>query len=402
MKRGRLQKSLARIIQSEAKRKTPPVPAEKVAKKDTRIVWHQWSDAKLTPQPYRPEDDSTVLVVGDGDFGFSAALLDTLPGSQILATVWDSESEQQRKYPDSVTHLRRLRDAGAQVLFSLDATKLSQKYFGRMEGVGRIVRIIFNFPHTGEGIKDRDYNIRAQQKLILGFLQSAEKMLREQEKRKMNYLTRNTVMKAAMAKDPKPRNHKDGDDDEEEEEDGNDGGQTIMQPEIHLTCWCGDPYDSWDVKKIARSVGLVLHESFSFDATRYVGYQHRRTIGSVADDVTFNKRPARTFVFTNKRLILSCSLLVCHNRFDASHLDFSTEEEQLQRLITEGEPVEDLLRVYFAIRSAIDGESMARRTMAKLVDGNKDGGGDGGIVNVDWTLVTSAIIAGCIAIATLV
>ncbi|KAJ1563855.1 hypothetical protein HK405_000517, partial [Cladochytrium tenue] len=46
-----------------------------------------------------------------------------------------------------------------------------------------------------------------------------------------------------------------------------------------LTLRAGEPYDSWDVKTLARSLGLSLHSAEPFHPAAYPGYAHRRTIG---------------------------------------------------------------------------------------------------------------------------
>jgi hypothetical protein len=94
--------------------------------------------------------------------------------------------------------------------------------------------------------------------------------------------------------------------DQPEKEEGEDSedewrphAPSMVQSEIHVTCWTGEPYDAWEVKKLATFVGkLELLESFAFDAERYPGYRHCRTIGHINGDETFKDRPSRTYVFT--------------------------------------------------------------------------------------------------------
>jgi 25S rRNA (uracil2634-N3)-methyltransferase len=290
MKGGKLKRSLKKFLQTDSKKsKSTAVEATKAAKKDTRVVWHQWSDEKRTRLPYRSEWGTVIVVVGDGDLSFSASLLDTIPGEQIVATILDTEEAMKEKYPGASTNVDQLRNNGARVLFSLDATKLSRKYLiGRLGEMPKVSRIVFNFPHTGEGIKDRDYNIRAQQKLIVGFFQASTKLLLEQGVWEGVILERKTLMATPLAQEVVSQPDEEG-----------DTHIARQKPEIHLTCWTGDPYDDWNVKKLATSVpSLHLHESFSFDLSRYAGYKHRRTIGAVTDDEAFTKKSARTFVFT--------------------------------------------------------------------------------------------------------
>ncbi|KAG5460512.1 MAG: hypothetical protein BJ554DRAFT_7432, partial [Olpidium bornovanus] len=107
---------------------------------------------------------------------------------------------------------------------------------------------VFNFPHTGSGIKDQDRNVRANQELLLSFFASAAGLL------------------AARAPGGPP---------------GDAGG------EILVTVKSGKPYDLWRVKDLGKRAlpaaagapRLVCKTSFAFDPALYPGYAHRRTAG---------------------------------------------------------------------------------------------------------------------------
>ncbi|EKX32855.1 hypothetical protein GUITHDRAFT_120959 [Guillardia theta CCMP2712] len=90
-----------------------------------------------------------VLVVGDGNFSFSVALLELLQGgSSVTSTCYDSLEVLQNKYDDAQGHVDKLREGGASVLFQIDATR-------------HLV----------------DDNIAANQDLIRKFLDSSSKIL---------------------------------------------------------------------------------------------------------------------------------------------------------------------------------------------------------------------------------
>lgn len=321
MKRPKLKHSLAKLqaeaaqVQARGKGQAEERRERRRPKVDRRVVWHQWSDGQRTLYPYRSAlhdvPPTAVLVLGDGDLSFSTALMAIIDPTQIIATVLeDDDNELARKYPATIPlNVASLRDSSARLLLGVDATKLSLKYLSgkldlKIDRIPLFTRLVFNFPHTGEGIKDRAHNIRAQQKLILAFLDAAAGLLEEQSKLHMvrpdDRLTRKTIMAAASSSSSSAmKGTQDGEDPSSEtSEDEETRDPRVQQPEIHLTCWTGDPYDAWDVKKLAASGGrLRLLESFSFDAARYPGYQHCRTIGFVPADETFSRRPARTFVF---------------------------------------------------------------------------------------------------------
>lgn len=293
MKESLLRLRKESLLSKKAAKKDQQELAKRVKQTDNKIVWHHWSDGRRTLIPFRAHDETLILILGDGDFSFSRSLLHSLPGEQLLCTVYDDEETVLRKYPAASENIRVLREASARLMFDFDATKLSLKYLtGKLAGstpLSTINRIVFNFPHTGEGIKDRDYNIRAQQRLILAFFQAAATLLAElgdlckDDLFKKDMVTRKTLMATASNTEDVTADY---------------DPDVLFQPEIHLTCWTGDPYDDWNVKRLAASVpSLALLESFSFDFARYTDYQHCRTIGHVENDATFIDRPARTFVF---------------------------------------------------------------------------------------------------------
>eukprot|EP00040_Diaphanoeca_grandis_P023827 m.130136 g.130136 ORF g.130136 m.130136 type:complete len:283 (+) comp29460_c5_seq3:821-1669(+) len=203
--------------------------------------------------PYIATD--LILLVGEGDFSFSAALTTVLKGSlNITATAYDSLEHVQKKYDTAEDHIDNFKAGGGTEVFNVDATKLdTNKLLGTSYDC-----IVFNFPHCGFGIKDKLKNILSNRKLILGFLTSAVKVL-----------------------------HPKG--------------------EIHITVKKGEPYDSWGLVRIALSLGtLRVKNSFDFQPSLYPEYNHRRTIGfkeglSSSSNEEILKNGAKTFVFALKK-----------------------------------------------------------------------------------------------------
>lgn len=72
-------------------------------------------------------------------------------------------------------------------------------------------------------------------------------------------------------------------------------------PTILVTLFEGEPYTLWNVKDLARHVGLRVQRSFRFRADAYPGYKHARTLGNVEGERggkwRGEEREARTFVF---------------------------------------------------------------------------------------------------------
>jgi 25S rRNA (uracil2634-N3)-methyltransferase len=117
------------------------------------------STSKRATIPFQATD--TVLLVGEGNFSFARALvnidLSQSPFSSqvaariipenITATSYDSEDECYAKYPDAKEIVSELRGKGVEVLFNVDATKISSKGLGKRKVYDRVV---FNFPHAGK------------------------------------------------------------------------------------------------------------------------------------------------------------------------------------------------------------------------------------------------------------
>ncbi|KAF9364284.1 hypothetical protein BGX34_001991 [Mortierella sp. NVP85] len=245
--------------------------------------------SNLPPPPYNEHD--TILLVGEANFSFAKCLaLEVLNrGDTITATTLDSLTNMTEKYDDAQQNIKDLEEAGATVLFEVDATKLNKvkSFKGK-----RFSKIVFNFPHAGAGIKDQDRNIVSNQKLLRAFFESAAHFLTDKE-----------------LGDSKPG-------------------------EILITIKTGQPYDLWNIKKLATGTGLLGSKTtFPFRPEQYPGYEHRRTIG-FKDGVSqgenaeiINKNP-KTFVFV---------------KTSAKEADMAQEEEtaNLKKRKRAGEDISD-------------------------------------------------------------
>lgn len=65
----------------------------------------------------------------------------------LLATSFDSLTVGLEKYPDLMLHVTAIREAGAKVVFGVDATDLKKCKEVKESGVWD--RVAFNFPHVG-------------------------------------------------------------------------------------------------------------------------------------------------------------------------------------------------------------------------------------------------------------
>ena len=135
------------------------------------------------------------------------------------------------KYVATTENVETLRSLGATVAYGVDATRLQASHAVRQAKRG-FDRVVFNFPHVGGGIKDQARNIAANQQLLRGLF--------------------SCVCGTGLLAD---------------------GG------ELHLTVKRGQPYDSWNVVTLAKLAGLRVRSCTPFEAARFPGYAHRRTIG---------------------------------------------------------------------------------------------------------------------------
>ncbi|SCZ89779.1 BZ3500_MvSof-1268-A1-R1_Chr9g10590 [Microbotryum saponariae] len=258
-----------------------------------------------------------ILLVGEGNFSFAHALLLAQPPivtPQLLyATAYDSQQTAQEKYPDLMEHVNAIRKAGATVLFGVDATKL-QACKELKEHKGAWDRVVFNFPHVGQGITDQDRNVRANQTLVLGFFRSVAPLLRVgtssiaaagAKKAQTNKKGKRTRRDDSEDEAP-PIGHGDDDFDSDMEVDSAQLADPALRPlppppttsgTVLVTLRTVSPYSLWSVQHLGTRGSLLapsilpkplpktpqpdylLVRSFEFDPNDWQGYEHRRTVG---------------------------------------------------------------------------------------------------------------------------
>ena len=207
------------------------------------------------PVPFSPDD--RILLVGEGDFSFSNSLLSAHGCTHLVATSYDKISALREKYPQATSNIAALEAEEDCVLrYGVDATKLGKP--GVPEGgggakevkKGGFDKVVFNFPHVGGLTKDVNRQVRHNQELLVGFFKAALPLL------------------APLGS-------------------------------IIVTTFDGEPYELWNVRDLARHVGLKVERSFKFQASSYPGYQHVRTLGNIEGGGGWKgvDRPARTYVF---------------------------------------------------------------------------------------------------------
>lgn len=222
--------------------------------------------------------NETVLLVGEGDFTFALSLLtqNYVAPENLIATSYDSHLELVAKYPDVQSILDSLLELGATVMHEVDCTKLAgslglnKKHKTLLfSPAKRLNYIMFNFPHTGRGMKDVDRNIRDHQKLVLGYFQNCKEVFQ--------IVNGDTVSQ-------------------------NDSGYHGLlsdsdKQRIILSLFDGEPYISWGVKALARDAGYRVERSGAMDWAAFSGYHHKRTNGIRDTTKPAAERDARIYVF---------------------------------------------------------------------------------------------------------
>lgn len=351
---------------NKAKKTGPSSSSEPQVKAvaNDHVPCHIWTDSdkmqQRTKLPFHPKNNSVVLLIGEGDFSYCRALVTTFLAAEkrldeeeesarkwrVVATALDSREAVLRKYRNARDNLAFLEETeSVEIVFGVDGTKLHEnrdmkRIFGPNDRPP--TRIIFNFPHTGAGIKDRERNIVAQQKMLQGFFDSVLKFVETRgigpggctyttTMIKKDYTIKEEVS-SLKRKLPKSSGKNNSDDEESDDEivitdaellannakilkdyedvahfDEKGKGESF---EIHCTFKTGDPYDAWKPKALAtRSGKLVCPQTFKFCPELYPGYQHCRTIGDKGDEVVevegwkefLAGKPAKTFVFSLKK-----------------------------------------------------------------------------------------------------
>ena len=211
-----------------------------------------------------------------------------LPGERLVATSYDTLEEVREKYNDFDAIAEEVRAAGGAVVHGVDGTPLHTNIELLTQLLPKTAsrkfdKIVFNFPHTACGIKDTAENNRVHQRFLAAFFQSAVHLVKD---------TPLEVKKKKKAPIPTPKGKKNKKKKKQAAAAAAAAaaaqqslGSVQHGGEIHVTLKKGEPYDSWNIKRIARTAhcGIRLKTAFDFYHTMYDGYEHRRTLGGLEE-----------------------------------------------------------------------------------------------------------------------
>ncbi|XP_051128272.1 uncharacterized protein LOC127249505 [Andrographis paniculata] len=185
-----------------------------------------------------------ILVVGDGDFSFSASLAAAfISAPNMFATSLDSLEFLKKNYDGAASNINELRVRKCTVMHGVDATKLAgHQLLGKL----KFDRIVFNFPFAGF-FKElpRDSQLRRHRRLVSLFLKNAKEMVKQ-------------------------------------------------NGEIHITHKTNGFHEEWKVEGIASSHRLRLMEAVEFNLEDYPGYRTKCGFGG---DANFFCKPSKTYKF---------------------------------------------------------------------------------------------------------
>ncbi|KAK8943609.1 hypothetical protein KSP40_PGU009183 [Platanthera guangdongensis] len=98
----------------------------------------------------------SILLVGEGDFSFSACLARSFGSAvNMVATSRDNEVDLMKKHRDAKNHLDELKGLGCKLLYGIDVKDMQDDPFLKTK---RFDRIIFNFPHAGHDPMYREWD----------------------------------------------------------------------------------------------------------------------------------------------------------------------------------------------------------------------------------------------------
>ncbi|KAH9872972.1 hypothetical protein J1614_005367 [Plenodomus biglobosus] len=251
-----------------------------------------------------------ILLVGEGDFSFTRSLVIEHGCANVVATSFDTEEEVREKYPAFEGIAQELGNLTPPVPLhhGIDATKLNSYKSLRcqrddddnnnnnnqdnddipaddMTGEqGKKTEgwdiIGFQFPHTGGLSTDVNRQVRSNQALLVAFFKACLDCSTPKKRIQLLQAQNNPAL-------PRPRPF------------------LRMGGKIIVTLFEGEPYTLWNIRDLARHVGLKVVESWKFDWSQYPGYAHVRTLGAIEGGGAWRgeDRDARMYVFEKIPLV---------------------------------------------------------------------------------------------------
>ncbi|NXX92366.1 FDXA1 protein, partial [Centropus bengalensis] len=221
-----------------------------------------------------------VLLLGEGNFSFAASLCGAA-GTRVVATCYEGEEEVSGR-ERAVENIQRLRERGAEVVFSVDCTKLKDCFLPEKR---EFDCIYFNFPHCGRKagvVRNRDLLARF-------FLSSADVLAEDGE------------VHVALC--------------------NGQGGTPADQPQRE---W----HNSWQIVAVAARAGFILSDVHPFQAETIHGY---KCTGYRSQDKSFCVVGALNHVFT-RSTPLSPKPMACQIQLESHKVCFQVPQVLVDKM----------------------------------------------------------------------
>ncbi|XP_033955213.1 ferredoxin-fold anticodon-binding domain-containing protein 1 isoform X1 [Pseudochaenichthys georgianus] len=189
-----------------------------------------------------------ILLVGEGNFSFSASVSQLYSETNITATCLQHQDEALR-HEGAATNIQTVQDSGGELIFGVDCTKLAE--CASLQG-REFDRVVFNFPHCG-----RKSGVKKNRELLKNFFLSCVQLLSEDGEVHVSLCN-------------------------------GQGGTPADHPKRE---W----HNSWQVVAMAAEAHLILSHVHSFESDKYQSY---KCTGYRSQDKGFHVEKGLLHVFT--------------------------------------------------------------------------------------------------------
>ncbi|NWI28518.1 FDXA1 protein, partial [Sula dactylatra] len=222
-----------------------------------------------------------VLLLGEGNFSFAASFCGAA-GTHVVATCYESEEEVSGR-GRAAESIRRLRGRGAEVVFSVDCTKLKDYFLPEKR---EFDCIFFNFPHCG-----RKAGVVKNRELLAHFFHSSAEVLTEEGE-----------VHVALC--------------------SGQGGTPADQPRRE---W----HNSWQIVAVAAGAGFILSNVHPFRAETIHGY---KCTGYRSQDKPFCVEGALNHIFTRSTLLPFFKPMICAIELENRKVSFQVPQVLVDKM----------------------------------------------------------------------
>ncbi|CAM9864393.1 unnamed protein product [Bubo scandiacus] len=222
-----------------------------------------------------------VLLLGEGNFSFAASLCGAA-GTHVVATCYENEEEVSGR-GRAAESIRRLRERGAEVVFSVDCTKLKDYFLPEKR---EFDCIYFNFPHCG-----RKAGVVKNRELLAHFFHSSAEVLTEEGE-----------VHVALC--------------------NGQGGTPADQPRRE---W----HNSWQIVAVAAGAGFILSNVHPFRAETIRGY---KCTGYRSQDKSFCVEGALNHIFTRSMPLLYFKPMICETELESRKVSFQVPQVLVDKI----------------------------------------------------------------------